>query len=70
MYDHAARAATGQRYVVAERQGEWTAIWYLGQKAWFRNPASGPVAVPGRARPGTAGDAPARPGLRPRVRDA
>ncbi|MEV0381471.1 peptidoglycan recognition family protein [Nonomuraea sp. NPDC050643] len=48
VYDHAARAVTGQRYVVAERQGDWTAIWYLGQKAWFHNPASDPVAVPSR----------------------
>ncbi|MGW4404631.1 hypothetical protein ACWEJ6_11385 [Nonomuraea sp. NPDC004702] len=54
----AARAATGQRYVVADRQGEWTAIWYLGQKAWFHSPESGPVAVPGRARTATP-----RPGL-------
>ncbi|MFI7416395.1 N-acetylmuramoyl-L-alanine amidase [Nonomuraea sp. NPDC049684] len=58
VYDHAARAATGQRYVVADRQGEWTAIWYLGQKAWFHNPESAPVAVPSRARTATP-----RPGL-------
>jgi hypothetical protein len=30
---------------VADRQGNWTAIWYLGQKAWFANPASRPTAV-------------------------
>ncbi|MEO3874152.1 peptidoglycan recognition family protein [Nonomuraea sp. B12E4] len=58
VYDHAARAVTGQRYVVAERQGDWTAIWYLGQKAWFHNPESLPVAVPSRTRIATP-----RPGL-------
>ncbi|WP_084959988.1 N-acetylmuramoyl-L-alanine amidase [Thermoactinospora rubra] len=46
VYDHSARATTGQRYVVADRQGDWTAIWYLGQKAWFHNPAGNPTAVP------------------------
>ncbi|MFH8405790.1 N-acetylmuramoyl-L-alanine amidase [Streptomyces sp. NPDC018019] len=43
--DTGARATTGQRYAVAERRGEWTAIWYLGQKAWFHNPAERPTAV-------------------------
>ncbi|MGW5154280.1 N-acetylmuramoyl-L-alanine amidase [Nonomuraea wenchangensis] len=46
VYDHSARASTGQRFAVAERQGDWTAIWYLGQKAWFHNPAAAPTAVP------------------------
>jgi hypothetical protein len=45
VYDHAARASTGQRFAVAERRGDWTAIWYLGQKAWFHNPAANPTAV-------------------------
>ncbi|MEV4808016.1 N-acetylmuramoyl-L-alanine amidase [Nonomuraea sp. NPDC049421] len=48
VYDHSARASTGQRYAVAERKGDWTAIWYLGQKAWFHNPASNPTAVPAK----------------------
>ncbi|MFD0472365.1 N-acetylmuramoyl-L-alanine amidase [Nonomuraea thailandensis] len=48
VYDHSARASTGQRYAVAARQGDWTAIWYLGQKAWFHNPASNPTAVPAK----------------------
>ncbi|MFI7606953.1 N-acetylmuramoyl-L-alanine amidase [Micromonospora sp. NPDC049366] len=38
--DHGARASVGQTYAVAEVRGDWTAIWYLGQKAWFHNPAS------------------------------
>ncbi|MEV0995324.1 N-acetylmuramoyl-L-alanine amidase [Nonomuraea sp. NPDC050202] len=48
VYDHSARASTGQRYAVADRQGDWTAIWYLGQKAWFHNPASNPTAIPAK----------------------
>ncbi|MEU3164419.1 peptidoglycan recognition family protein [Streptosporangium sp. NPDC006930] len=45
VYDHAARASTGQRYALAERRGDWTAIWYLGQKAWFHDPAAAPTSV-------------------------
>ncbi|MFI7443669.1 N-acetylmuramoyl-L-alanine amidase [Nonomuraea indica] len=59
VYDHSARATTGQRFAVADRQGDWTAIWYLGQKAWFHNPAAAPTAVPSMGlvvtpRPGLA----------------
>ncbi|MFF7903103.1 N-acetylmuramoyl-L-alanine amidase [Streptomyces sp. NPDC007920] len=43
--DVASRVETGQQYAVADRQGDWTAIWYLGQKAWFQNPAKQPTAV-------------------------
>ncbi|WP_436847327.1 N-acetylmuramoyl-L-alanine amidase [Streptomyces buecherae] len=43
--DTGARASTGQRYAVAGREGDWTAIWYLGQRAWFHNPAQRPTAV-------------------------
>lgn len=43
--DVASRVETGQQYAVAERRGDWTAIWYLGQKAWFQNPAGQPTAV-------------------------
>ncbi|PZG97845.1 N-acetylmuramoyl-L-alanine amidase [Streptomyces sp. NTH33] len=43
--DVASRVETGQQYAVAGRQGDWTAIWYLGQKAWFQNPAGQPAAV-------------------------
>ncbi|WP_418955384.1 N-acetylmuramoyl-L-alanine amidase [Streptomyces tritici] len=46
--DTGARASTGQQYAVAERRGDWTAIWYLGQKAWFRNPVERPTAVNAR----------------------
>jgi hypothetical protein len=59
VYDHSARASTGQRFAVAARQGDWTAIWYLGQKAWFHDPAAAPTAVPSAGlvvtpRPGLA----------------
>jgi hypothetical protein len=43
--DHGSRVATGQQYAVAERRGDWTAIWYLGQKGWFHNPPRNPTAV-------------------------
>lgn len=44
--DVGSRVSTGQVYAVAEVQGDWTAIWYLGQKGWFHNPASAPTARP------------------------
>ncbi|APY84956.1 N-acetylmuramoyl-L-alanine amidase [Streptomyces alfalfae] len=43
--DVGARLSTGQQYAVAERRGDWTAVWYLGQKAWFKNPKKQPTAV-------------------------
>jgi len=32
------KAVTGEQYAVAGRDGDWTAIWYAGTKAWFYNP--------------------------------
>ncbi|MFF7446293.1 MULTISPECIES: N-acetylmuramoyl-L-alanine amidase [unclassified Streptomyces] len=43
--DISSRVSTGQQYAVAGRDGDWTAIWYLGQKAWFKNPQKDPTAV-------------------------
>ncbi|MGW3146246.1 N-acetylmuramoyl-L-alanine amidase [Streptomyces sp. NPDC001177] len=43
--DLSSRVSTGQQYAVADRWGDWTAIWYLGQEAWFRNPQKKPTAV-------------------------
>ncbi|MFF4833846.1 N-acetylmuramoyl-L-alanine amidase [Streptomyces sp. NPDC001315] len=43
--DLSSRVSTGQQYAVADRWGDWTAIWYLGQKAWFKNPKKEPTAV-------------------------
>ncbi|MCH0565760.1 MULTISPECIES: N-acetylmuramoyl-L-alanine amidase [unclassified Streptomyces] len=48
--DLSSRVSTGQRFAVADRWGDWTAIWYLGQEAWFRNPAEQPTAVPSTGR--------------------
>ncbi|WP_394832431.1 N-acetylmuramoyl-L-alanine amidase [Pendulispora rubella] len=44
--DIGSRASTGQQYAIADRSGDWTAIWYLGQKGWFYNPPSAPSALP------------------------
>lgn len=43
--DLGSRVSAGQTYAVADRWDDWTAIWYLGRKAWFRNPRSHPTAV-------------------------
>ncbi|GAA2229829.1 hypothetical protein GCM10010430_07280 [Kitasatospora cystarginea] len=55
------KAVYGTSYVVADLQGDWTAIWYDGQKAWFYNPSGqtgGADNRPGRtvltAKPGLA----------------
>ncbi|SNT63448.1 N-acetylmuramoyl-L-alanine amidase [Asanoa hainanensis] len=42
--DHGARASAGQTFALAGREGDWTAVWYLGQKGWFLNPRSAPTA--------------------------
>ncbi|NNG39289.1 N-acetylmuramoyl-L-alanine amidase [Flexivirga sp. ID2601S] len=53
--DISARASAGTDWVVAAVEGDWTAIWYLGQQAWFSNPASSPTArVLKKARIATA----------------
>ncbi|MET8450147.1 N-acetylmuramoyl-L-alanine amidase [Streptomyces sp. NPDC005209] len=36
--DWGSTAAAGQQFVVADRQDDWTAIWYSGTKVWFFNP--------------------------------
>ncbi|CAM3987934.1 N-acetylmuramoyl-L-alanine amidase [Kibdelosporangium persicum] len=43
--DHSSRVETGQQFAVAEVRGDWTAIWYLGQKGWFHNPRKAPNAL-------------------------
>ncbi|MFF7550860.1 N-acetylmuramoyl-L-alanine amidase [Streptomyces canus] len=37
-WDWTDKAVYGQTFVVAAVQGDWTAIWFDGQKAWFSNP--------------------------------
>ncbi|WP_254389553.1 N-acetylmuramoyl-L-alanine amidase [Streptomyces sp. AC550_RSS872] len=48
--DLSSRVSTGQQYAVAGRDGDWTAIWYLGQKAWFKNSKKSPAAVDAAGR--------------------
>ncbi|MFE4962630.1 N-acetylmuramoyl-L-alanine amidase [Streptomyces sp. NPDC056660] len=43
--DLGSRVSTGQTFAVADRSGEWTAIWFQGNKAWFKNPKDHPTAV-------------------------
>ncbi|MBB3662078.1 hypothetical protein FB384_000982 [Prauserella sediminis] len=44
--DWGSRVVTGQVYAVAGSDGDWTAIWFNGTKAWLKNPASARVARP------------------------
>jgi N-acetyl-anhydromuramyl-L-alanine amidase AmpD len=48
--DISAKAVSGQKFAVAERRGDWTAIWFGGYKGWFYNPTSRAdrTAVPSR----------------------
>ncbi|MEU4078431.1 N-acetylmuramoyl-L-alanine amidase [Streptomyces venezuelae] len=42
------KVTAGSTYVVAEARTDWTAVWYGGKKAWFRNPGgqfTAPVAA-------------------------
>ncbi|SEO71436.1 N-acetylmuramoyl-L-alanine amidase [Actinacidiphila rubida] len=36
--DWGSTAVAGQQFVVADQQGDWTAIWYSGAEVWFFNP--------------------------------
>jgi N-acetyl-anhydromuramyl-L-alanine amidase AmpD len=45
VWDHGSRVDAGTQYAVADRAGDWIAIWYLGQKAWFRSPRSDRTAL-------------------------
>jgi len=38
--DWSAVASYGQRFAVAGREGDWTAVWFGGQRGWFYNPDS------------------------------
>jgi len=46
IYDWGNKAVVGRSYYQADQQGDWTAIYYGGKKAWFHNP-KGKHAVPG-----------------------
>jgi hypothetical protein len=45
--DWSDKAVAGRSYALAGQQGDWTAIWYGGQQAWFANPGHR-ATVPGR----------------------
>ncbi|WP_255298562.1 N-acetylmuramoyl-L-alanine amidase [Brevibacillus dissolubilis] len=47
LYEEGSKAPTGQSFYLADEQGDWQAIWFGGQKAWFHNP-QGKVTVPGK----------------------
>ncbi|WP_324604324.1 N-acetylmuramoyl-L-alanine amidase [Streptomyces sp. NRRL F-5126] len=36
--DWGGKVSSGQQYVVADKKGHWTAIWYAGRKGWILNP--------------------------------
>ncbi|WP_441250648.1 N-acetylmuramoyl-L-alanine amidase [Kitasatospora sp. McL0602] len=46
--DVRAKAVAGASYVVADQQGDWTAIWYDGVKGWFYNPNGQSAAADNR----------------------
>ncbi len=48
--DWSAKAVYGQQFAVAGRQGSWVAIWFGGQKGWFKNPAGVLNALPTRGQ--------------------
>ncbi len=57
--DIGARAAAGQKFLVAERRGDWIGVWYLGEIAWMHSPKADPVVLPSQGRVVVAaGDAP------------
>jgi hypothetical protein len=51
--DIGARAAAGQKLVVAEVQGDWAKVWWLGAEAWVYNPTTDPVLVSSQGRVAT-----------------
>jgi hypothetical protein len=52
--DVGARAAAGQKLVVARTEGEWVGVWWAGSLVWFDNPASAPVVTLGSGKVITA----------------
>lgn len=46
VFDIGARAAAGQKLLVAERSGDWLGVWWLGKIAWLYSPKDAPRVVP------------------------
>jgi hypothetical protein len=42
------KAAVGEQFYLADRQGDWSAIYYAGQKVWFYDPAGARSVIDGR----------------------
>jgi N-acetyl-anhydromuramyl-L-alanine amidase AmpD len=42
------KASTGSSFSVAERRGDWTAIWWAGSEAWFKSPKGVKTTVPSK----------------------
>lgn len=45
VWDISARAAAGHEFVVADRQGAWLGVWYLGDIAWLHSPRHDPTTL-------------------------
>ncbi|MFE2582397.1 N-acetylmuramoyl-L-alanine amidase [Streptomyces sp. NPDC059378] len=45
VHDLGSRVSAGQTFAVAARRGDWTAIWFQGREAWFKNSEDHPTAV-------------------------
>ncbi len=48
--DIGARAAAGQKLVVAEKDRSWLGVWYLGELGWLRNPKKDPAVAVAKGR--------------------
>jgi hypothetical protein len=48
--DLSAVAATGEKFVVAGREGDWVAVWFGGRKAWLKSPPGATVVAPAPGR--------------------
>ncbi len=48
--DIGARAAAGQKFLVAKRSGDWLGVWWLGEVAWMYSPKDDPAVVPSEGR--------------------
>ncbi len=59
--DWGSTVSAGQRFVVAGRHGDWTAVWFAGAKVWFADP-HGVNTAPA---PGSVVLTPAGPGAAP-----
>jgi N-acetyl-anhydromuramyl-L-alanine amidase AmpD len=60
--DWGSTAQAGQQFVVADKNGDWTAIWYSGSKVWFHNPGGvNTIPANGGVTIVTSGQTPASP---------